>query len=229
VTAKQAWSEPLDAGAKARGFRGWHQRGYLPHYDAPGVTQFVTFRLCDAMPASRRSEWEALLRLENERERRKRLEEYLDRGLGECWLRQPTIAGLAQDALLFFHGQRYQLLAWVVMPNHIHVLVQVWQAPLAELLKSWKSFIARESNKVIGRAGAFWEREYWDTWMRDAVQQARAVRYIEANPVKAGLVREAKDWVWSSARFRDVRGVLNLPSREAGLQTGAPFTRRADL
>jgi len=209
VIAKQSGSEPLEENANAQGFLGWHQRGYLPHYDAPGVTQFVTFRLHDAVPASRRSEWKALLQIEEDRERR-RLEVWLDRGYGECWLRQSRIAKLAEDALRFFDGQRYRLHAWMIMPNHIHVLVEVGQTPLAEMLATWKRFISREANKLPGRAGPFWEREYWDTWMRDGEQSGKAVRYIEANPVKAGLVRQAGDWQWSSARFRDAYGRLQV-------------------
>ena len=92
VEGKQASTEPLDKAAKAKGFLGWHHRGYLPHYDAPGVTQIVTLRLVDSLPASRKSEWEALLRIENHLERRRRLEAYLDLGWGECWLRRPSIA-----------------------------------------------------------------------------------------------------------------------------------------
>ena len=115
------------------------------------------------MPASRRSEWEVLLRIEDNRQRRTKLEAYLDRGLGECWLRQPRIAALVEGALRFFDGQRYQLRAWVVMPNHAHVLVEVWETPLAAVLHSWKGFTARAANKLLGRAGAFWQREYWDT------------------------------------------------------------------
>lgn len=68
MEGKQAWAGPLDDAAKAKGFRGWHQRGYLPHYDAPGVTQIITLRLADSLPASRRSEWEHLLRIEKGRE-----------------------------------------------------------------------------------------------------------------------------------------------------------------
>ncbi len=170
------------------------------------------------MPACRRSEWEALLRLENERERRKRLEEYLDRGFGECWLRQPAIARLAEAALRFFDGQRYQLEAWVVMPNHLHVVVQVWQIPLSALANSWKGFLAREANRVLKRQGKFWEREYWDTLVKDEGHRLKAVKYVENNPVKAGSVREPKAWPWSSARFRDDYGVLQLPLRSAGLQ-----------
>src|SRR5688572_20822058 len=66
------------------GFQGWHQRGYLPHCDYPGLIQFVTFRLADSMPASLRGEWEHLLSIEDEREKRSRLEDYLDRGEGQC-------------------------------------------------------------------------------------------------------------------------------------------------
>lgn len=217
VEGKKAWMEPLSDEAKAQGFLGWHQRGYLPHFDVPGVTQFVTLRLADALPASRRSEWEALVKLENLHERRKRLEEYLDRGLGECWLRQPVLAELAEGALRFFDGQRYKLEAWVVMPNHVHLVVQIWQTPLSVLSKSWKGFIAREANKIMRREGSFWEREYWDTLMEDDAQQRKAVNYTDYNPVKARLCREPKDWPWSSARFRDEYGGLCLPERSAGL------------
>ena len=206
VDGKQVWAVPLDEDAKAKGFLGWHQRGYLPHYDAPGVTQIVTLRLADSLPASRHSEWEHLLCIEDNRERRRRLEAYLDRGLGECWLRQPAIAKLTEDALRFFDGQRYQLQAWVVMPNHVHLLVDVWETPLAKLVKSWKIFVAREANKLLDRSGEFWEREYLDTVIEDEDHRRTAVRYIENNPTKAKLVLDPKEWPWSSARFRDEFG-----------------------
>jgi REP element-mobilizing transposase RayT len=245
VDGKQTWAVPLDEAAQAKGFLGWHQRGYLPHYDAPDVTQIVTLRLVDSLPASRRGEWEHWLRIENGGENssdgaptcsrligsnqtqsrtptgaplkgsasgrdagraRRRLEEYLDRGLGECWLRQPAIAKLTEGALRFFDGQRYGLAAWMVMPNHVHLLVDVWKTPLSELVKSWKSFVAREANKLLGRSGGFWEREYLDTVIEDEAHRQTAVRYIENNPVKAGLVLDARDWPWSSARFRDEFG-----------------------
>ena len=99
------------------------------------------------------------------------------------------------------------------MPNHIHVLVRIHGTPLAALIKRWKGRIAREANKLLRRQGAFWEREYWDTYMRDEEQLARARRYTEQNPSKAGLVCQAKDWAWSSARFRDDYGRLVAPER----------------
>ena len=208
--------------AKEQGFLGWHQRGYLPHHDVPGVTQFVTFRLQDSLPASRRSEWEALLRIEDDRERRTKLEAYLDQGFGECWLRRGAVAELVEGVLRFFDGQQYRLQAWVIMPNHVHLVVEVWQTPMAQLLKSWKGFSARGANKLLGHQGSFWEREYWDTLIKDDEHQAKAIRYVEANPVMAGLVQEAKAWPWGSARFRDEHGVLRTD--KAGLEAGAPAT-----
>ena len=138
VAGKNRWSRPLTDEEKALGFLGWHERGYLPHCDYPGLVQFVTFRLADSMPASRRGEWEQLLAIEDIREKRTRLEEYLDRGVGECYLRDPRIAALAEQALLHFHDDRYELLAWCVMPNHVHVLVDVWRVPLWKIVKNWK-------------------------------------------------------------------------------------------
>ena len=94
------------------------------------------------MPASRRGEWEHLLKIEDEREKRTKLEEYLDRGVGECHLRDARIAKLMEEALLFFHHQRYELPAWCVMPNHVHVLVHVWQTPLSKIVQNWKRYVA---------------------------------------------------------------------------------------
>jgi putative transposase len=213
VRGKRAWAEPLEEQAQAQGFLGWHQRGYLPHRDSPGLTQFVTFRLQDSFPSTRRAEWQALLEIEDNRQRRTRLEAYLDRGHGACCLRRRTIAALAEGALRHFDGERYELLAWVVMPNHIHTLLRV-RHPLGQILQSWKRFIAREANKLLRREGPFWEREYWDTYMRDSDQLIKAHRYIEQNPVKAGLVTDARGWPWSSARFRDPLGRLMRVARD---------------
>lgn len=241
VEGKKAGAEPLDTAAREQGFCGWHQRGYLPHYDVPGVTQFVTFRLADALPVSRRGEWEALLKIESERERRMELESYLDRGAGECWLARPEIAAVAESALRYFDGARYRLQAWVVMPNHVHALVDIWQTPLAAVTQSWKRFIAREANKLLGREGTFWEREYWDTWIRDEEHRRKAVRYMETNPVKAHLAAEAKAWPWSSARLRDEYGrlpasgapsctrLLSSNSAESRVQLGAPANQPSRL
>ena len=210
VAGKRQWSSLPNREDARRGFRGWHERGYLPHRDEPGLTQFVTFHLADSFPTALRSEWEALLQVEDNRERRLQLEAYLDRGRGECSLSRTDAAQLVEDAVRFRHGQDFELRAWVVMPNHVHALFKVCAVPMARTMESWKKFTAHEANKLLKRRGKFWQDDYWDTYMRDAAQELRACRYIENNPVKALLVRDARDWAWSSARFRDERGELRL-------------------
>jgi len=193
-----------------QGFHSWHERGYLPHRDAPGLTQFVIFRLADSFPAALRSEREALLKVEDVPKRCEQLQAYLDKGKGECLLRRPVLAKLVEDSFRFFHDQRYELQAWVVMPNRVHVLFQTGNESLSRTVENWKKFTAHEANKLIGRQGPFWFEDYWDTFMRDSAHELRTRHYIEANPVKAFLVREAKNWPWSSARLRDQYGRLVL-------------------
>lgn len=212
VAEKKRYHEALSDEDKAQGFLGWHERGYLPHCDKPGLIQFITFRLADSLPANRREEWAHLLAIEDEREKRRKLEEYLDRGFGECHLRNARVAEFIEQALAHHHERRFQLLAWVVMPNHVHVLVQVWQVPLSRIVQNWKSIIAVEANRILNRAGRFWQPEYWDRFMRDEEQIGKAARYIENNPVKAHLCREPQDWAFSSARFRNPQTLeLELP------------------
>jgi hypothetical protein len=92
VAQKREWHHPPDPGEAALGFKGWHTRGYLPHFDAPGVTQMIGLRLADSLPETLRHEWEPILQLKDERERRIRLEEYLDHGRGACELAIPAVA-----------------------------------------------------------------------------------------------------------------------------------------
>jgi hypothetical protein len=93
--------------------KGWHSRGYLPHFDSPETVQFVTFRLADSLPRhiaeGLRHQDHALPRLDQE----------LDVGLGACWLRRAEVASLVEEALLHFDGTRYRMLGWCVMPNHV--------------------------------------------------------------------------------------------------------------
>ena len=112
--------------------KAWHSRGYLPHLDQPGAVQFITFRLADAVPADVVAAWRTELKLSGEEDAddpraaalRKRVERYADQGHGACWLRDDRIAEVVQNALLRFDGERYRLLAWVIMPNHVHVLIE---------------------------------------------------------------------------------------------------------
>ncbi len=184
--------------------RSWHSRGYLPHLDIAGFVQMLNFRLADAMPGEIIKRWQTeLLSLaegKRARELHKRIEHYLDIGYGECHLRDPLIAEMVENALLFFDGQRYRLLNWVIMPNHVHVLVETVEShPLSEILHSWKSYTAQEANKILGRKDAFWQREYFDRYIRDESHFAACAEYIHQNPVKAGLVGRAENWRFSSA------------------------------
>jgi REP element-mobilizing transposase RayT len=193
-----------------RGFRGWHERGYLPHRDEPGLIQFVTFRLADSFPESLRSEWEHLWRIEDDRKRRIELEAYLDAGRGECHLRRPEAAQIVETALRFFHGTRYDLRSWCIMPNHVHALFRVEPVPMAEIIESWKKHTSQKLNRLLKRQGKFWEEDYWDTYIRSAEHEHKTIRYIESNPVKAGLVCDPKQWPWCSAGLRNEFGSLLL-------------------
>ncbi|HVQ39501.1 MAG TPA: transposase [Pyrinomonadaceae bacterium] len=134
---------------------------------------------------------------------RKRIELYLDQGYGECLLRDPRTAESVQNSFLFFDGDRYQLTAWVVMPNHTHLLLTPCAGhELSTILHSLKSDTANEANKIARRSGQFWQPETFDRYIRDARHFQNVIAYIENNPVKAHLCRKAEDWPYSSAWFR---------------------------
>jgi putative transposase len=194
---------------------GWYSRGYLPHFDGVDMIQHVTFHLADSLPAEaveRMSrELDALPEEQRSRERRQRIQDLLDAGIGSCLLRNHASAGIVQDSLLFGDGNRYRLLAWVIMPNHVHVMIQQIGWPLAKIVQSWKRHTSREIHRLLGvpsctrpDKGAehtpaipgLWQREYWDRYIRDERHFLAAKSYIEQNPVRAGLVADSTDWRW---------------------------------
>ena len=177
--------------------KGWHSRHYLPHFDSQDVIQFVTFRLADSLPA------EAILRLKAADRPETLRHEMLDHGWGACWLKSDFIARLVEDAFLAFDGTRYRLHAWTIMPNHVHVVIEILDRPsLSEIVGSWKSFTAKQANAKLGRSGSFWHADYFDRYMRNEDHLTRTIEYVEYNPVKAGLVEVTSVWPWSSARLR---------------------------
>ena len=182
--------------------RYWHSRGYLPHFDAPGIIQGITYRLWDALPAAVVEALVADTETTTDPAKRTRLETYLNAGYGACYLRQPQIADIVEKNWLHFDGQRYKLVAWVIMPNHVHVMIETFAGwPLEKIVHSWKSYTATEANRLLKRKGAFWFADYYDRYIRDEQHFANGVRYIHENPVKAGLVAKAEAWSFSSARF----------------------------
>jgi putative DNA methylase len=189
--------------------KGWHSRGYLPHFDSSETIQFVTFRLADSLPSKKLGEWktevDSLLASESDRKRelQRRIEKFLDTGHGACELREESIARMVEQTMLHFDSQRYRLLSWVVMPNHVHALFEVWEAfSLGEVLHSWKSFSAQQVAKMKGARGHFWQADYFDRFIRDEEHFCRAVNYIENNPMQAGLCVTPEDWIYGSARLK---------------------------
>ena len=194
---------------------GVHSRGYLPHVKREGASYFVTFRLADSLPQevlrdlkrrwaeqmAKLSQSDADGREEANKELRRQVERYLDKGAGQCHLRQPELADMVRDALHFFHEKQYILDQWVVMPNHVHLIL--WPMPnetLSAILRSRKRHTARQANLILGRTGArFWQPEPYDHWIRNDAEKARIQRYIRHNPVTAGRCRAPEDWRWSSA------------------------------
>ncbi|MGH7965840.1 MAG: REP-associated tyrosine transposase [Candidatus Binatia bacterium] len=196
--------------------RGWHSRGYLPHFDGGEIPQSVTFRLADSFPKECFDAWRGELahlpEKEASTERRKRIEEYLDRGAGKAWLRDSHIARLVQEALLYFDGERYRLHAWVVMPNHVHVLLTPCKGrSLSDILHSWKSYTTKKANLILGRSGDLWQEEYFDRSIRNERHFIAVVEYIESNPVKANLCVKKEDWKFGSAARRHAGGTPALP------------------
>src|SRR4051794_10924245 len=105
---------------------------------------------------------------------------------------------MVQNNLWHHDGQKYRLLAWNIMPNHLHVMIEQWETPLADVLKSWQSYTSKEGKKILGRTGPFWAEDYFDRRVRDEAHYRKVVSYIEQNPVKAGLVSSPEAWPWSS-------------------------------
>ncbi len=141
-------------------------------------------------------------------------------GHGACWLGDPRIARLVEEALLHFDGKRYRLIAWCVMPNHVHALVETREEwPLAGIVHSWKSFTAHRANRILKRSGDFWLREYFDRFIRDDRHFENAVGYIEINPKTTSGMRpttrcsggtrpkRSSPKLWRKGRLPGVSGV----------------------
>lgn len=182
----------------------------MPHWQQNEVMQFVTFRLKDAMPMRRVREWreERALWLKQhprpwdpttEREYYRkfedRLERWLDEGLGSCLLRGPECRLRLEEVLMTDHEDRAIHEAWVIMPNHVHLLFTP-EAPLEQLMKSWKGISAHR----IGQ-GSIWQKNYRDTLIRDADHFVNAVRYIRRNPV---TLPPADFTLWQGPRARAI-------------------------
>ena len=129
------------------------------------------------------------------------LEQYLGRGRGSCRLADPRAARMVEETLRLGDGRDYQLMAWIVMPNHVHVIARPARSvSLAVIARTWKGSSARAINGLFGTTGRFWQPEVFDRYIRGPDHEYYAIRYVELNPVTAGLCRDPLEWKFSSAR-----------------------------
>lgn len=190
--------------ANDHSFNPWSSRGYLPHYDDHLKIQFITFRLADSLPAHvfeklRDGQRRGLI---SEIEFHRVLERYLDSGNGAKYLSDPRIAKMVEENLIHFDGVKYELHAWVLMPNHGHVLLEPMERhTLSSIMHSMKSYTSHRANEILGRSGSFWSKEYFDRYIRNQEHYRNVIRYIDDNPVKAGLCARPELWPYGSARF----------------------------
>lgn len=213
------------------------RRRNLPHWDVPNATYFLTTCLDGSIPA------QGLLSLQQARMERKRrakpahlsakdwqllhwkwdfkdMEQWLDFTPARRDLEQPALAQLIVNALQFHAGERYDLLAYVIMPSHMHWLFTPrddWivtlthdneRTPRERIQHSINRYTARECNLLLQREGTFWQKESYDHWVRDENEMERIIHYIEGNPVKAGLAPQPDQWPFSSA---SIRARCNIP------------------
>ena len=183
-------------------------RRKLPHWH-PDISEeaflFVTWRLAGSMPRTQRLAGESACPTPLSAGRSfLALDREADKAVfGPVWLRDARIARVVANALLYGESGRhfYQLRAWVIMPNHVHAVLRP-KTSLPVIMRWLKGSTARQANLILGQTGeAFWQDESFDHRVRDEVELDRIVRYVEQNPVSAGLAAKARDWLWSSARL----------------------------
>jgi putative transposase len=167
-------------------------RRNLPHWYPPGAAVFVTWRLAGTFPKSSGTSHDGRVFAEYDR--------LLDRiANGPTWLRQPQVANCVVDCLQEICGREHPLHAFVVMTNHVHVLITP-SIDLAMITRAIKGTSARQANTILGRTGQpFWQDESFDHWIRQPNEFAKVKAYIEHNPVRAGLVAAPEEWPYSSA------------------------------
>lgn len=235
-------SSGTDSGLKIR------QGANLPHWSKDGAVYSITYRLFDSLPKDVRDSWsgerDAIVTNAREMKRpltdhelrrleelhRSKVDSYLDQGHGSCSLKRDAVAKTVADAFEHFDGERYRLVAWCIMPNHVHLVLQALPGHnLPEIMHSLKSFTAKEANRILGRSGEFWQAEYYDHLIRDEDDLRHAVEYARSNPDRAGL----SGWKWRQI-YEDVVAQLIAPrlggrgSEEHGRDAHATGTSAGD-
>ena len=174
-------------------------RRRLPHWIPDHSILFVTWRLAGSLPVPQA---ELLTSGKAGRVPFAQQDERLARSSsGPFWLRDPQVASMVEQALLYGETARrlYVLHAWVIMPNHVHVVLEP-HFELPQIMRWLKGRTSRKANQMLGRKGLpFWQDESYDHWIRSAEELNELISYVERNPVQAGLVGSDEQWPWSSA------------------------------
>jgi putative transposase len=187
------------------------RRRHLPHWEVENGRYFVTVRCADSLPR------EAVDRLDEinqalaaitprspqfavlQREAFRTLEKYLDRGIGSCPLRDPKAAQIVVEEFAALTEWQIEVPHFSVMPNHWHAMLVpiVGVKSLSAMMKRVKGRTGKRIRAIVGGAGAIWQGEWFDRWMRDDAEWERTVAYIRNNPVKAGLAARWTDHPWT--------------------------------
>lgn len=212
------------------------RRRHLPHVDVEGKPYFVTACLKGSIPAAglqaiRNYEDELFAKpcpasmdqaqwaMHRHKMVFKMIDDLLDGDPPVNHLRDARLAEIVQNAFLHFADVRYLLFAFVIMPSHHHWMFLPqpnWVATIGENKKrtpretishSIQSYTANRCHQLLQKTGEFWQQETYDHYARDEEEMKRIITYIEHNPVKAGLVDRAEDFVWSSAHYRQQHGI----------------------
>ena len=185
-------------------------RNQLPHWEVESGTYFITIRCAGSLPkavAERVATIHRTLQAIEPASEEFRLlqrqyflttEKYLDAAHGFCPFREAHCCDLAVKALQSLDQQGWQVLHYAIMPNHLHALFATTKEAngMKIVWQRWKGSTARAGNEILGRRGAFWQRDWFDRWMRDEAEMQKTIAYIRNNPVKAGLVQKWEDFPW---------------------------------
>lgn len=200
---------------------------HLPHINAYDNYQFITYRLSDSLPHNTISNLtDELSDLEESKrnlELQKKIEQLVNTGFGSSILIHPLVAEIVISNWLYFSGKMYDLISWVIMPNHVHLLIKEYlNNDISSIVKKWKSYTSKEIIKIsdhlkqdtdkyrykkieldnLIRSNKIWQKSYWDHYIRNDEELYNTILYIDQNPVSAGLVISIEDWRYSSVNWK---------------------------
>jgi len=205
----------------------------LPHWQPEGAEYFITMRLHGSLPQTAIGKLRTLRKQLNKKSsvnvnanKTEKLERYIQRKIfkkyedqldnaaaGPTWLRKKEVANLIEESIHYRNGKFYDLYAYCIMPNHLHIaykhLIQKEgkKNPVTDIMRNFKRYTARECNRLLNRTGSFWQAESYDRVIRDWEELEKTIIYILNNPVKTGLVKSWENWPYSYCKPEFLRTV----------------------